>query len=135
MQFEERLVTLRFQTSYVDFFLSFNHSCRRIIKNNLKKKRYRRSKMNSFWNSKIVYYNFFYKYLFFFRKKRDVTIAEPKSDLKTQNVNDTFSLRSLVSFALSCPDEGPITVVSKCVLHFDLITISVLSGWLSELSR
>uniref|UniRef100_A0A8W8NZL0 Receptor-type tyrosine-protein phosphatase T n=1 Tax=Magallana gigas TaxID=29159 RepID=A0A8W8NZL0_MAGGI len=46
-------------------------------------------------------------------KTRDVTIAEPKSDLKTQNVNDTFSLRSLVSFALSCPDEDPITVVSK----------------------
>ncbi|XP_065923437.1 receptor-type tyrosine-protein phosphatase epsilon [Magallana gigas] len=46
-------------------------------------------------------------------KTRDVTIAEPIPDLKTENVNDTFSLRSLVSFALSCPDEGPITVVSK----------------------
>uniref|UniRef100_K1Q1G7 Endothelial cells scavenger receptor n=1 Tax=Magallana gigas TaxID=29159 RepID=K1Q1G7_MAGGI len=48
-----------------------------------------------------------------YEKTRDVTIAEPKSDLKTQNVKDTFSLRSLVSFALSCPDEGPIIVVSK----------------------
>nr|XP_034321299.1 receptor-type tyrosine-protein phosphatase T [Crassostrea gigas] len=46
-------------------------------------------------------------------KSRDVMIAEPKSDPKSQNVNGTSSLRSLVSFALSCPDESPITVVSK----------------------
>ncbi|XP_052692781.1 receptor-type tyrosine-protein phosphatase alpha-like [Crassostrea angulata] len=46
-------------------------------------------------------------------KLHKVTVAEPKAELKTQNVHDTSFLRSLISFALSCPNDSPITVVSK----------------------
>lgn len=46
-------------------------------------------------------------------KPHSVTVAEPKSDLKTNNFNHTSSLRSLVSFALNCPNDNQVTVVSK----------------------